>query len=99
MSEGNSHRPQDGRWQPVRVGHVVQVERVCRGDAWDDPDFFDPEKHQDRPHHVHKLHGKKQNPKWDRLLPGFTGEAGSVVTDEHGFTPGLMAGYAASTLA
>ena len=69
--------------QAVRVGHVVEIERVGFGEAGRDPQPLDAQQHQDRPDHIQPLHGDEPHPQ--RHAPGgrLDRERNAVVTDEH----------------
>jgi hypothetical protein len=64
----------------VRVRHVIQVERVGRGDAGNDADFLNPQQGEDRPEHINELHGDEKQPQRDTFLCSFGGKANAVVT-------------------
>ena len=69
--------------QAVRERHVIEIERICRGDPGNDPDLLNPQQNQDCPDDVDELHGDEQDPQGNDWLPGLACEAGSVMTDEH----------------
>jgi len=75
-------RPAQHAQQTVRIRHVIQIERVGSGDAGDDPHLLNPQQNKDRPQHINKLHGDKQQPKWNALFRALGGKADAVMTGE-----------------
>jgi len=67
----------------VRIGHVVQVERICRGEARNDSEFLDAEENERRPNHVEQLDGDKEHPEGDGAVDFLRREAHAVVANEH----------------
>src|SRR6266568_9068215 len=67
----------------MRVGHVVEVQRIRRGEPRNDADFLDAKQNQGRPHHVEPLNREEEHPKRDRRIRPLGDEAYAVVTDEH----------------
>ena len=83
IDSGRANRPKDRTGQAMRERHVIEIERICRGDPGNDPDLLNPQQNQDCPDDVDELYGDEQDPQGNDWLPGLACEAGSVMTDEH----------------
>jgi len=83
VRHGGEDGPQHRREQPMRIGHVVQIQRIHSCDSGRDPDLLDPKKHKDRPKDVEQLDSEEQDPQGNPLPYRFSRETGSVVTDKH----------------
>lgn len=77
-------RPDQCPEQAVRIGHVMEVHRVHRGDAGDDPHRLDPRDQQDGKADVDELRGDEQRSEPRRPRAGRRDQRRGEVTDEHG---------------
>src|SRR4029077_11419817 len=76
-------RPENGRQQAMRVGHVVQIERIRRGDSGHDAHLLDAQENARGPENVQKLYRQKKHPERNRRLSALGGEARAIVAYKH----------------
>src|SRR5260370_37437810 len=83
-SSKDDGRPSRHRHQAVRVRHVIKVEGERRGDARYNSIMLDAQENKERPKHIDKLNGNKEQPKGKLWFRGFHQKADAVVPREHG---------------
>jgi hypothetical protein len=79
-----SERENDRSRQSMRVGHVVEVERIGLSEPGIDAQLLDAQEHEDRPDHVQPLHGDEPDPQGHSPSCPLNGERDTVVADKHG---------------
>jgi len=68
----------------VRVGHVVEVQRVGRRKPRDDANLFDAQQDEGRPHDVEELDSHEEDPEGNGIVTLLGEEADAVMAYEHG---------------
>jgi hypothetical protein len=67
----------------MRVRHIVEVERIGRGETGDDAGLLDSYENEWGPQHIQELHRKKEHPERYCWLRPLRRKAHPIVTHEH----------------